>query len=279
MRSLSERFRELLASFGGRLESLAYNSNPFAKWSLNPQEEQELFETTSKRVRSNFLIWVTSDGFSGLGISAPSERTLDRIDSDGRMLSMVSNKQYPDWIHGYLISSLIASLEPSAGPFLMLDLGTARGFSALTMGRALQGQGLPGLVISMDFLPHNRQMFWSSPVDINGKISRGQIWDRMNAPSNIVFLEGPISQSLRRLEVRSINLAFLDSQHSTEQVGFELSYIIARQTKGDLIVLDDFGPEFPGVSAAAKQYLSNYESYVFRQPKGKTVAIFRRTVS
>lgn len=57
--------------------------------------------------------------------------------------------------HGLLLYKLVRRLGPER-PLVALDVGTARGFSAITMVRALLDANLEGRVYSVDVIDHHR---------------------------------------------------------------------------------------------------------------------------
>lgn len=276
MRSLSEQLREGLVGTGEWIVKRAYRTTPFSRWTMGATELEERFVMTSSRVRSQWQKWETDSKLAFLISRKIDAETLHDLDDLGKKLALVQTKRTSDWVHGYLLFGLISSTDNFAIDSVFLDFGTARGFSALAMRFALDKRDSPNVVITMDILPHNEEMFWSSVVDEGGPLSRNQIWSSFERKGPVVVQTGPISQTLRHLHVDRVQLAFLDSQHSWEQVAMELKFVFDRQKKGDLVVLDDFGASFPGVSFAARSVLKGYEEYIFEQPNGKTIAVFRR---
>src|SRR3546814_8877197 len=57
----------------------------------------------------------------------------------------------------------------------IFETGTARGFSALCMARALQDAGAGGYVVTVDQLPHDRPMLWNCIDDHEGPRTRAQL--------------------------------------------------------------------------------------------------------
>lgn len=197
----------------------------------------------------------------------------------GAKLCLTDKVSGIDWTHGYVLTAVVLKELKQDFNGVVLDFGTARGFSAIALAEAIRESESNLPVVTMDILPHDEKMFWNSPIDRNGKQSRAEIWSQLDAGDSIIFLEGPISQSLRMLGMNRIRLAFLDSQHSREQVETELSYVSARQKSGDIVVLDDFGSSgFHGVVAGAQSVFSrnNYSKVAEVSSLHKTVAVWKK---
>lgn len=268
--------REGLVGTGEWIVKRAYRTTPFSRWTMGATELEERFVVTSSRIRSQWQKWETDSKLAFLISRKIDAETLHDLDDLGKKLALVQTKRTSDWVHGYLLFGLISSIDNFGIDSVFLDFGPARGFSSLAMRFALDKRNSPNVVITMDILPHNEEMFWSSVVDEGGPLSRNQIWSSFERKGPVVVQTGPISQTLRHLHVDRVQLAFLDSQHSSEQVAMELKFVFDRQKEGDLVVLDDFGVSFSGVSFAARRVLKGYEEYIFEQPNGKSIAVFRR---
>src|SRR3546814_3486831 len=64
--------------------------------------------------------------------------------------------------HGRLLYAVLRRYlaECRSEQAVIFETGTARGFSALCMARALQDAGAGGYVVTVDQLPHDRPMHW-----------------------------------------------------------------------------------------------------------------------
>ena len=62
--------------------------------------------------------------------------------------------------HGLLLYKLILEGSRGDGRLAVLDVGTARGFSALTMARAMLDGKLEGRVYSVDVIGHHESRNW-----------------------------------------------------------------------------------------------------------------------
>lgn len=231
----------------------------------------------SQRRHDEFLTGTSVDGPSDSISLDQSDR--ESIDEMGAKLCLVNTKAESDWSQGYALDYVCRDVLDGSLTGPLIDFGTARGFSALVMARFLEKHDRLNTVISLDILPHDVNMFWGSPVDLSGPISRSSIWEGYEFAHRVVFLEGPISHSLARLGVKTTPLAFLDSQHSFSQVALELRWVIDHQLPGGVIVLDDFGSGgFNGVKDAATQLLdpAGYSRTHLFGGAGKKIAVWVR---
>ena len=134
----------------------------------------------------------------------------------------------------------------------ILETGTARGFSALCMARVLLDRDAPGKIVTLDILPHNKPMFWNCIDDHEGQKTRQQLlapW--FEELERIIFIQGWTKEQLQRTGLSRVHFAFLDAQHTKEDVMSEYAYVRARQCSGDVIVFDDVTPGlFDGVVEA-----------------------------
>lgn len=163
-----------------------------------------------------------------------------------------------NWSHGRVLYSYLRhrlnSLDRQ-GVCYALDTGTARGFSALVMARALLDSGRHGNIFTLDTLPHEQEIFSNCIDGVDRPVSRREIWAGWAAESErVVILTGPTSDTLRSLKVPRICFAFLDAQHDYESVMEEYRWVSSSQKSGDVIVMDDVAhDQFPGVGRAFEE--------------------------
>jgi len=176
---------------------------------------------------------------------------------------IVIKKSKLNYQHGRLLyASLrryLADHPPVKGGVTILETGTARGFSTLCMAKAITDSGANGKIITIDILSHNIPMFWNCIDDHDGKKTRQELLSPWQEELNhIVFVQGWTKAQLERTGLSRIHFAFLDAQHTKEDVLFEYVYVRDRQVTGDMIVFDDVTPGlFDGVIAAVNQIESD----------------------
>ena len=167
--------------------------------------------------------------------------------------------------HGRLIYSVLSKYISEINvmennSLTILETGTARGFSAICMSKALIDQKKSGRIISLDCISHNEKMFWNSISDLDGPKTRSNLLSKWPEElCNIIFIQGWSKKIIKRLGIQRINFAFLDAQHTKNEVLLEFNYVYRRQQSGDLIIFDDvtYG-QFDGVCEAVEIIKNNY---------------------
>lgn len=151
--------------------------------------------------------------------------------------------------HGVLLYSLVRSLKPEPAG-VVLDVGTARGFSAITMARALLDGALDHRVLSIDVVGHDEPSDWHSrrkhePADplVGRRVSRAQIWrDHPQEANRIQTLQSRSRDVLENWAFGPVVLAFIDGEHTYSAVKSDLLSLDRLMTSEAVIVLDDIHP-------------------------------------
>lgn len=189
---------------------------------------------------------------------------------------IVIKKSPLNYQHGRLLySALRGCIADNALDFVtIVETGTARGFSALTMSKAIDDAGIDGRIITIDVLPHLKRMIWNCIDDHDGPKSRAEIlapWSRL--ARRIFFMEGDTLSTLPRFGLDRVHFAFLDAEHEERNVLAEFGEVRARQTRGDMVLFDDVTPAlFPGVVAAVDRIEEDGEYEVERLRASETRA-------
>jgi len=136
----------------------------------------------------------------------------------------------------------------------IVDTGTARGFSALCMAKALSDAGACGKIVSFDVLPHDARILWNCVLDADGPRTRQELLQDYAdlVERYLIFQRGDTRREMARTSFPRVHVAFLDSVHTDEHVMAEFSSFRGRQKPGDVLFFDDYTPDaYPGVVAAA----------------------------
>ena len=157
--------------------------------------------------------------------------------------------------HGLLLYELVHRPDHER-PLVILDIGTARGFSAITMARALLDANLDGMVYSIDVTDHHSQLVWhgekNEPTEpLAGlSISRSEVWSRWfgEEASRVTPICGQSHEVLENWSTGPVDVAFIDGEHTHEAVKRDLVVLDHLMTPTGVIVLDDF---HTGVSMGA----------------------------
>lgn len=175
---------------------------------------------------------------------------------------IVDKPSPPLYLHGYILyGSLRKYLEENANISCVniLETGTARGFSALVMAKAMDDAKRVGKIITLDILPTNRAIYWNCIQDITGKKKRMELLNKWREMVNeyILFLQGYSDVIIRQLEIPRVHFAFLDGAHDYETVKNELLYVSEHQSRGDVILCDDYTEkQYPGLVMAVNEFIS-----------------------
>ncbi len=157
--------------------------------------------------------------------------------------------------HGQLLYKLARRLADGSGRFVAVDVGTARGFSTMSIARAILDAGVEGRVYTIDVFDHDEPRDWhiakQGDDELEGAppMSRSEVWKRWFTDESAAV--DPITgHSLEVLSAWShgpIDLAFLDGSHAYADVKGELALLDTLMSEQCAIVMDDF---HLGVAAA-----------------------------
>ena len=150
--------------------------------------------------------------------------------------------------HGLLLYKLTMEGARSDGSLVVLDVGTARGFSAITMARAMLDGELEGRVYSVDVIGHHEPLNWhgtkqEADEPLAGvEVSRSEIWGRWFAEESalVTTINGRSMEVLKDWQHGPIDYTFLDGSHEYEDVRGELEALDSLMAEGGVIVVDDF---------------------------------------
>lgn len=185
------------------------------------------------------------------------------IDTLALHTQIVIKKSKLNYQHGRLLYAklrrYLANLSIQAAPVTIFETGTARGFSTLCMSKALIDSNACGWIVTLDVLPHNIQMLWNCIDDHDGLKTRQQLLAPWSEElQRVIFIQGWTKSQLARIGLVRIHFAFLDAQHTAQDVMAEYRYVRDRQQLGDIIVFDDVTPGiFDGVVEAVDQIESD----------------------
>jgi predicted O-methyltransferase YrrM len=157
-----------------------------------------------------------------------------------RVLACPVKRNPPNWQHGRVIYAAARQYFKNATGFQhVLDIGTAKGFSALCLQWALNDSGLQGHVTSVDVIdPHGKERR-NTVAEVNGPVTLTQILEPFTESNRITFLKSTGIDFLTSTPWARIHIAFVDGKHDGAVVTQEARRISAKQQSGDLIIFDD----------------------------------------
>lgn len=149
--------------------------------------------------------------------------------------------------HGLLLYKLVRRCSTASRPIVVLDIGTARGFSAMTMARAIDDGDMRGHVHTVDIIDHHESLNWHAvkhdaddPL-AGATVTRAEIWAKwFEEGGGITPITGRSADVLREWDQGPIDLAFLDGSHAYADVKRELTQLEPLMDENGTIVVDDY---------------------------------------
>lgn len=189
----------------------------------------------------------------------------------------------PNWQHGRVLYAALrnflsnnAGLAAIKSPRALLDIGTAKGFSACVMARAMFDHGVTWMpVYTVDVIDPDARVIRNTVAEVDGLKTLHETLNPMLPPGVVVQCYGrgsrDVLEKMKTVGYR-VPFAFVDGKHSFDAVKFEGIAIAMRQYPGDTVIFDDC--QIPDVRRAVES-LAPYEvTYLESGPR--TYAIARR---
>lgn len=199
------------------------------------------------------------DAYESESGAAIDREWLDRL---ALLTQIVIKRSELTYQHGRLLYATVSALARRHDTLNIIETGTARGFSALCMAKALSDAGKAGKILTFDILPHDVPMYWNCIADHErGRLSRRQLLADY-APlleRYVVFHQGDTRLELPKVSVPRVHLAFLDGVHTYEYVTAEVESFRDKQQPGGVIFFDDYTPgHFDGVVKATDEVCARH---------------------
>jgi len=176
-----------------------------------------------------------------------------KLEDAARVLACPIKVNPPNWQHGRIVYATarkrLADLKDVA---TLLDIGTAKGFSAICANWALQDSGVLGRVHSTDVIHPESTEPRNSVADLDGPQALSEIVAPWLDNDRHIFFDGLSGVDWLKQHARyRIHFAFIDGKHSYEAVSAECGLLTGAQSAGDVIVLDDL--QIPGIARAMSE--------------------------
>jgi predicted O-methyltransferase YrrM len=231
---------------------------------------QDYHEAFAKEAASVYPVVDTLE--QEYGHALESARYLDAA----RVLACPVKPNPPNWQHGRVLYAIARHYfdgwNPAIRFFNLLDIGTAKGYSALCLQWALTDAGKSGHVVSIDVVDPMARVRRNTVAELNGYLTlleTLQPWPEAHA---IAFRKASGREWLTANRER-IHLAFVDGKHSYEAVRWEAALLASRQQPGDVVMFDDV--HMLPVGRAVRE-LVDYEVRYIEIHEGRRYAIGRR---
>lgn len=189
-----------------------------------------------------------------------------QLEDAARVLACPVKANPPHWQHGRVIFSAARQyLQNAEGPLTLLDIGTAKGFSALCLVWALIDAQVGGQVHSVDVIDPQSRARRNTVAEVDGLLTLPETLTPWPAAQSITFEQSTGLDWLNRSADR-VHIAFVDGKHTGEVVRQEGKILACRQQPGDLAMFDDC--QIPGVSVAVVSLEEWYRiEYVKASPR------------
>ncbi len=199
--------------------------------------------------------------------------TPERYLPAARVLACPLKVHPPNWQHGRVLYAMARTyLQTEPGFVTMLDIGTAKGYSALCLLWALNDAGNSGCVNSVDVRDPDARVKRNSVMEVDGLKTLAEFLQPWPEAGAIKFRQSTGIDWLRAHNIR-VHVAFVDGKHDADVVRKEGTLLADKQEAGDLVMFDDV--QIPGVAAAVQQ-LDGYELRYVDVLPNRRYAIGRR---
>jgi predicted O-methyltransferase YrrM len=200
----------------------------------------------------------------------------ERLLSAAKVLACPVKKNPPNWQHGrvlYAVTRRYLADRTDSGPVRTLDIGTAKGFSALCVRFACEDAGVEAQSVSLDVIPPEAVIRRNTVAEVDGLKTLPEILQPWLEAERITFEESTGIEWLLKHSQR-VHVAFVDGKHSGDGVYREGLLLSARQESGDVAVFDDV--HIPDVSQAVDSLAGLYDIERLQILSNRAYAIARR---
>lgn len=179
-----------------------------------------------------------------------------QLEAAAAVLACPVKKNPPNWQHGRVIYAAARRyLETASEQVSVLDVGTAKGFSALCLRWALRDAGVAGDVTSVDVIDPASAVSRNTVAEVDGPLTLRDILAPWPEAESIAFEQSTGVAWLEQHRER-VHIAFVDGKHSGVVVRREGVLLAERQRSGDLAIFDDV--HIPDVSVAVNSLMGDY---------------------
>lgn len=199
----------------------------------------------------------------------------ERLERMAMVLSCPYKAADPNWQHGRVIYAVTREYLSRAqiDAANLLDIGTAKGYSAMCLLSVLMDSGVSGWVTSVDVLPPQERVRRNTVAEVDGLKTLDEILALWPEAKSIAFVQSTGIDWLAKHPER-IHVAFVDGKHSGIVVRKEGGMLADRQVTGDVTIFDDV--HIPDVGHAVDSMKREYELEKIQVLPKRAYAIGRR---
>lgn len=182
----------------------------------------------------------------------------ERLEAAAQILACPVKTNPPNWQHGRVLYAYTRQYLANCTPAYvsLLDIGTAKGFSALVLLWALIDSGMNGEVESVDVIDPLAKVFRNSVLDTESENRLADYHRAWPEASQIQFHKMTGLKWLQQSSER-VHVAFVDGKHSGDVVLEEGRLLASRQEPWDLVIFDDM--QLPGIADAVYSLRALYD--------------------
>ena len=180
----------------------------------------------------------------------------DRLEDAARVLACPLKKNPPNSQHGRVLYALARNYLQGQVDVNILDIGTAKSFSALCLLWALRDTDIIGTVTSVDVIDPNERVRRNTVAEVDGYKTLYETLEPWPESKAIVFKKRTGAEELADSRSR-IHICFIDGKHDGKIVATEGYLLAQRQVVGDLVMFDDV--HIPDVWEAVRTLKPKYE--------------------
>lgn len=199
----------------------------------------------------------------------------ERLEGAARVLACPVKAHPPNWQHGRVIYATVRRYLATIGQsdVTLVDIGTAKGFSALCMKWAADDSAVPATVWSCDVIAPDSYTVRNTVAEIHGAQTLRDIMAPWPEASSIRFIGSTGEDLLRHLWSRGdrVGVAFVDGKHSYAAVLREGELLAELQRAGDVVIFDD--AQIDGVQQAVNHLGGAYACTPMEVLPGRAYAI------
>ena len=167
-----------------------------------------------------------------------------KLEAAARVLACPLKKSPPNWQHGRVLYAVARKYwqEHASECHLSVDIGTAKGFSALcAVWARLDSEAPVSLVWSCDVIDPDARVSRNTVAEVDGLKTLSETLEPWPEAISIEFWKMTGVELLKHASKQGqrIGIAFVDGKHSGHVVAEEGHLLSLLQRPGDLVIFDD----------------------------------------